>query len=82
MMRAVEDHYISGKPRHIASPESSIFKVLTEDEFECMSDKAVQDTLSRQHIVVTGRKKPKYKFDLDGLETLAPLDKLITIQGK
>lgn len=82
MMDATEDYYINGKPRHVSDPSTSVFKILTEEEFECISDKEIQDILRHQHIVVVGGKKPKYGFDPNGLETLAPLDKPIIIHGE
>lgn len=82
MMDAAEKYYINGKPRHISDPSTSVFKILTKDEFEDMEDKEIQSILLHQHILVIGGKKPKYGFDLDGLETLAPLDKPIIIHGE
>lgn len=82
MMDAAENHYVNGKPRHISDPSTSVFKVLTKDEFEDMEDREIQSILLRQHILITKGKKPKYGFDLDGLETLAPLDKPIIIHGE
>lgn len=81
MMDAVQAHYVDGKPRYLSDPLTSIFKILSEDEFDSLSDKLVQDILLRQHILIFGRKKPKYAFDPDGLETLAPLEQQIIIHG-
>lgn len=81
-MNAAESNYVDRKPRYISSPSSSVFKIITEDTFENMSDGEIQDALRSQHLIVTGRKKPKYKFDPNGLETLATLNKPIVIHGK
>lgn len=82
MMDTVEEYYVNGKPRYLSDPSTSVFKILTEEEFENQRDGEIQNILRRQHILVIGMKKPKYGFDPDGLETLAPLDKLIIIHGK
>lgn len=81
-MDAAEDYYVDGKPRHISDPSSLVFKILTQEEFERAEDKSIQNILVHQHIIVTGRKKPQYNFDPDGLETLAPLDRPIIIHGE
>lgn len=81
-MNAVEANYVDGKPRYLSDPSTSVFRIVSEDEFKAMSDTMIQDILRQQHIVVTGRKRSEYSFDLDGLETLAALDKPIIIHGK
>lgn len=82
MMKAVEAFYVEGKPRHISCPNTSVFKIITQDVFENMSDNEVQEAIRHQHLIVTERKKPKYKFDPNGLETLTTLNNPIIIHGK
>jgi hypothetical protein len=82
MMDAAEEFYVDGKLQYLSDPSTSILKVLTQDEFDTLSDKEVQNILHHQHIIVVRGKVPKYGFDPEGLETLAPLDKPIVIHGE
>lgn len=82
MMDAVEAHYVDNKPRHISKPATSAFKIISGPEFDRLDDQTVQNILRQQHIVVFDHEKPQCKFDLEGLETLAPLNRKIIIHGK
>lgn len=56
--------------------------VIPLPEFKKMNATAVQDLLARRHIVVTGIPKPKYEFDMVGLQTLSSPTKVVHIHGK
>jgi hypothetical protein len=55
---------------------------MSDDYFRRLTDQGVQDILKTRHIVVTGRQRPPYGFDADGLETLTGLELPIPIYGE
>jgi hypothetical protein len=79
--RIVSKDFVAGIPLHIAQPEKSIFKVMTQEEFNLLSDKEMQDTWKKSHIVRTGLPIPGYGFDKSGMATLTYPSKVFTIQG-
>jgi hypothetical protein len=77
----VSQHFVAGMPLHISQPERSIFKIMAQEEFNALSDKEIQDTWKRRHIVRTGFPIPRYGFDKSGMATLTYPSKVFTIQG-
>jgi len=80
--KAIQENDVEGKPLFIAEPTQSIFKILTDDEYQACSTQEIQDYLRTQHIVVKDRKIPNHKFDENGLRTLRPLNDPVTIHGQ
>ena len=78
----VEDFYVNGQPRHIASPETSRIAVLEASAYDSMSASEVQSLLATKHILIKGCPMPAISFDAKGLRTLANLDAPIDVQGK
>ena len=79
--KAIRDGFVDGKPLHVADPEKSAFKVMTESEFEQKSVEEIQEIFRRKHIVITDMRSPPLKFDAKGLRTLSPLSRITFIQG-
>jgi hypothetical protein len=50
-------------------------------EFKKMKSTIVQELLARQHVVLTGIPKPKYEYDMIGLQTLCSPNKVVHIHG-
>ena len=73
--------YVNGKLLHIADPEMSIFDVISSTEFQGLSTQEILGRLRCKHIVVTGNLSSDMEFDKDGLRTLCPLSRIISIQG-
>jgi hypothetical protein len=68
-------------PLHVARPSESVFRILSNADYESKSPQEIQDLLRQKHIIVTGIPSHPMKFDEDGLETLKALDATIDIQG-
>ena len=79
---AIKDNYVDGKPLFIADPDQSIFKIMTENEYQSCSSQKIQEYLRTHHIVVKDRRIPHHKFDENGLRTLRPLNEPVTIHGE
>jgi hypothetical protein len=62
--------------------EHSAFRVLSRCELEGMSDGDVQAMFRTHHVVVTDQFVPTLKFNEKGLQTLAELDKPVTLHGE
>ena len=78
----VERGYVNGLPLHIAHPERSVFKIMTEEEYQSSSIKTIQNHLRTKHIIVTNRVKSQYCFDERGLRTLrSNMNDAFTVQG-
>jgi hypothetical protein len=77
----VKKGYIDEKPAHISAPDKSVFKILTQEEYDATSIRQVQEILRRQHIVIVNRPKPPINFDANGLRTLTRLTEAVPIQG-
>lgn len=77
----VESFYLNGLPRHISEPKESSIFILTEKEFNKKSIRDVQDILGQKHIIVTDCSFAYLNFDEDGFRTLAPLHRVIEVQG-
>ncbi len=80
---AVTSFYIDGLPPH-CHPEKdikSVFKILSQDDFDSLSDKVVQNILQKQHIVVHNPNQKALEFGqaLRGLG--GGIDRIVTIQG-
>lgn len=78
----VERGYIDGLPLHIANPARSVFKIMTEEEYQSSPIATIQNILRAKHILITDREKSKHQFDEKGLRTLrSNLNDAFTIQG-
>ncbi len=80
--KAIKDDCVDGKPLFIADPDQSIFKIMTENEYQSCSTQKIQEYLWTQHIVVKDRQIPNHKFNENGLRTLRPLNEPVTIHGQ
>lgn len=81
-MKYVQNFFIDGQPRHVASPDNSHIVVIESTAYDAMSSFQVQMLLRHKHILVTGCPQKGVQFDAKGLRTLANLDAPIDIQGK
>ena len=79
--QAVKAGYKDGKPLWMASPDESVFCVMSKQEFESKSDQEIQDLFKRKHIVVHDQFLPTLSFDEKGLRTLGDLRRPVTIHG-
>ncbi|KIM38926.1 hypothetical protein M413DRAFT_419911 [Hebeloma cylindrosporum] len=77
----VEHFYINDKPKHISDPDRSMFRIISSEDEVYLSPKKVQKILRERHIVVTNVKSHTTTFDHRGLETLSPLNAIVTIDG-
>jgi hypothetical protein len=78
----VQHIYVEGRPRHIASPDTSHIAVMESTAYEAMTTSEVQTLLRHKHVLVTGLPQTKVSFDAKGLRTLANLDAPIDLQGE
>jgi hypothetical protein len=81
LLDLVKAQYVGGKPWLIAHPETSMIAVVPLAEFKKMKATAVQELLSRRHVIATGIPRPKYEFDMAGLLTLGSPAKVVHIHG-
>jgi hypothetical protein len=65
----------------MASPQYSVFHIMSKQDFESKSAREIQDIFKEKHIVVYDQFKPALSFDEKGLSTLGDLHKSVTIQG-
>jgi hypothetical protein len=79
--QAVVAGYKDHRPLWMASPDKSVFCILSKQEFETKSDEEIQQIFRRQDIVVHDKFEPALSFDEKGLGTLGVLDKTVTIHG-
>ena len=79
--RVEQDYHSTGKPLHLADPSRSLFRIISLHDFNRMSDDQIQDLHARSHVLVTGIPEEQFGFDAEGMETLAPPDRVVTIQG-
>src|SRR6266702_8524349 len=79
---AIKDDYKDGKPLFLTDPEQSIFKILTEAEYQTCPTRQIQQYLRTKHIIVKNRQIPTHRFDENGLRTLRPLNEPVTIHGQ
>jgi hypothetical protein len=77
----IEDSNVDGKPLHVANPESSMFDIISSEDFEALSAKQIQERLRCKNIVVTGMKHANVKFDKAGLRAFGTLGRVVSIQG-
>jgi hypothetical protein len=68
-------------PLHVGNPNVSIFKVISDSDFDELSPKKILDMLATCCIVVTDRPVRRMKFDAKGLSTLSTLSTVVPIQG-
>ena len=81
-MDAVVGQYSDGLPLHIANPTRSAFRILSQAEFDKMSDREVIDGLRKQHFLITGTSEPPLAFDEDGMRTACyHLKTVVELQG-
>jgi len=81
MYRGVTAGYQAGLPLWMASPEESVFCILSQQEFKSKSADEIQAIFRRKHIVVYDQFEPTLAFDEKGLRTLGDLYKSVTIHG-
>ena len=79
---AVKNDYKDGVPLHVADPDKSVFKIMTEEEFKGKSVYEIQEIFRHRHIIVTGIETPGVEFGSAGLAKLARLDSVTHIQGE
>jgi hypothetical protein len=77
----IEASNLNGKPLHIADPKTSVFDIISSEDFAAMSTTQIQSRLRYKNIVVTGMERPIVKFDKAGLRGLCQMDRHISIQG-
>ena len=65
----------------MASPDESVFCVISKQNVESKSDQELQDLFKEKHIVIHDQFTPTLSFDKKGLETLGDLYRPVTIQG-
>ncbi|KDR65363.1 hypothetical protein GALMADRAFT_148754 [Galerina marginata CBS 339.88] len=80
IFNVLEMGYVDGLPRHIFDPKSSVFHIMTHQDFETLKPREVQDIMRYKHIVLTGCPISNIKFDAEGLSTVASLHDIIAIQ--
>lgn len=81
VVRQLERDYVDGKPPHVVEGAKTVFHIVTQEEYEEKSVRAIQDILRTQHIVIVGRQQSRVKFDANGLRTLTRLNEPVSIQG-
>ena len=74
--------YIDGKPTWMADPEHSTICVLSRQDIETMGEGVIQEIFHKKHIIIKDQFQPKLGFNEEGLQTLAQLDKPVTLQGE
>lgn len=77
----VRQSYMDSKPLHIASPDQSVFRVMSADAFRSSSSTDIQLLFAKQHIVVYGLHVEAMQFDQYGMQTLTMPSKHFTVQG-
>lgn len=78
---ALKESYVNGMPRHVAAPDTSVFYPMPYEKFRRMSGKEVMAILRTRNIAVTDAPCEECQFDEEGLAILAPLDRVVDIQG-
>lgn len=79
--KAIQAGFVDGRPLHIADPEKSAFRVMTETEFEEKPIEEIQEILREKHIIVMDIQSAPLKFDAENLSTLWNLLAVTHIQG-
>ncbi|KAF8803030.1 hypothetical protein BYT27DRAFT_7003283, partial [Phlegmacium glaucopus] len=80
MDRVERDFHSTGKPLHVADPSRSMFRIISLQDFNGMSDKQLQDLHANFHVLVTGYPQAPFGFDTKGMATLAAPSRVFTIQ--
>jgi hypothetical protein len=81
MDRVEQDYHSTGKPLHVADPSRSLFRIISLQDFNGMNDRQLQDLHAHSHVLVTGIPVEQFGFDAEGMETLAPPERVFTIHG-
>jgi hypothetical protein len=69
-------------PPHVADPGRSVLAVMTQTQYDELSDRDIQDLLRCKNIVITERRVRQLAFDEKGLEVLnTTMEAVMTIQG-
>lgn len=79
--KTIEGSYVNGKPLHIADPDKSAIKVLTNRELQTMSPAMRQEWFREKHIIEIERPVDDIKFDKEGLERMGCMTSVLDIQG-
>jgi len=78
----VEKSHVRGIALHIAKPEQSVFRVMTDQEYRSLSIADVQNILLTKHILITHRQQSEYQFDEAGLRNFRTnLKDVLKVQG-
>ena len=86
LITQIEEGYEDGLPLHVTEnrhtnpKKKSVFKIISEAQFENMEQSAVQEILREQHIVVTDLQWKKQNFE-EALLAIAELSWMTAIQG-
>jgi hypothetical protein len=65
----------------MASPDKSVFCIVSKQEVEGKSDREIQAIFRGKHIIIYDQFEPTLSFDEKGLSTLGDLYKSVTIHG-
>jgi hypothetical protein len=75
----LESFYVEGKPRHVSSPNKSLFKRLAAEDEETIAPQEYRGSFSKKFFVVRkGSGKANPEFNERQLRKLLPLDKLMS----
>ncbi|KAF8873911.1 hypothetical protein CPB84DRAFT_1853838 [Gymnopilus junonius] len=82
-MKAVENNYVDGGPRHCQKHggSMSMLAIMTEKEYLAMTPREAQELLAQKHIVMDEASTTRITFDAAGLRTIRPLHIVCSIQG-
>ena len=79
--QAVVSGYKEHRPLWMASPDESVFCIVSKKEIEDKSDQEIQELFKGKHVVIPDQFEPTLSFDENGLKTLGDLNKPVTIHG-
>jgi hypothetical protein len=68
-------------PLHVGKPNASMFRIISQSDFDELSAKDILDILAACCIVVTDIPVRRMNFDAKGLSTLSTLSTVVPIQG-
>lgn len=80
-MKAVDNDYVDGFPRHLSPPATSSFAIMTAQEFENLDDAEALRLFATKNIVTTGHPVRNPHWNEDSLSRLAHMDAVIDMQG-
>ena len=71
----------SHQPLHKTHPDRSIWKLMTQDEFDDLTTENAMEILETRHICIYDIENPIVKFDRQGLRNLKSLDAIVKVEG-